>query len=55
MDMRGFSDSEKPAGIQSYFVLNMVEDLRLLVTGLGKKKFKEANFRRALSGPYTYQ
>ena len=39
MDMRGFSDSEKPAGIQSYFVLNMVEDLRLLVTGLGKRKF----------------
>jgi len=39
LDMRGFNDSEKPEGIQSYFVLNMVEDIRQLVEGLGKNKF----------------
>ena len=38
MDMRGFNDSEKPAGIRNYFILNMVEDIRQLVAGLGKTK-----------------
>ena len=37
--MRGYGDSEKPAGIHSYYLLNMVEDLRQLVAGLGKHKF----------------
>ena len=37
--MRGFNDSEKPEGIASYFVLNMVEDIKQLVEGLGKTKF----------------
>ena len=36
MDMRGFNDSDKPAGIQSYFILNMVTDIKELVSGLGK-------------------
>ena len=36
MDMRGFNDSDKPAGIQSYFILNMVADIKELVSGLGK-------------------
>ena len=39
MDMRGFNDSDKPAGIKSYFILNMVEDVRQVVAGLGKEKF----------------
>ena len=37
--MRGYGDSEKPAGIHSYFLLTLVEDLRQLVAGLGKHKF----------------
>ena len=37
--MRGYNDSEKPGDIESYFVLNMVEDIKQLVEGLGKKKF----------------
>ena len=37
--MRGFSDSGKPAGIENYFILNVVEDIKELVTGLGKQKF----------------
>ena len=39
MDMRGYNDSDKPAGIQSYFMLNMVEDIRELVIGLNKTSF----------------
>ena len=39
MDMRGYNDSDKPEGIQSYFILNIVEDIRGLVTGLGKNRF----------------
>ena len=39
MDMRGFNDSDKPAGIKSYFILNMVEDVRQVVAGLGKERF----------------
>ena len=39
MDMRGFNDSEKPSGIESYFIMNMVNDIKELVSGLGKKKF----------------
>ena len=37
--MRGFNDSDKPSGIQNYFVMNMVEDIRELVTGLGETSF----------------
>ena len=39
MDMRGFNDSDKPEGIQNYFIMNMVEDIRGLVVGLGEKRF----------------
>ena len=39
VDMRGYGDSEKPAGIHSYYLLSLVEDLRQLVAGLGKQKF----------------
>jgi len=39
MDMRGFNDSGKPAGIENYFITHMVEDIKGLVEGLGKKKF----------------
>ena len=39
MDMRGFNDSDKPSGIENYFIMNMVTDIKELVTGLGKKKF----------------
>ena len=38
MDMRGFNDSDKPEGIHNYFIMNMVEDIRALVTGLGEKR-----------------
>ena len=38
MDMRGFNDSDKPEGIDNYFIMNMVEDIRALVTGLGEKR-----------------
>ena len=37
--MRGYRNTEKPAGIESYFILNVVEDIKDLVTGLGKQKF----------------
>ena len=37
--MRGFNDSDKPEGIQSYFIMNLVLDIRDLVTGLGKSTF----------------
>jgi len=39
IDMRGFNDSDKPSGIQNYFVMNMVNDIKELVTGLGKTSF----------------
>ena len=39
MDMRGFNDSDKPEGIHNYFIMNMVEDIKALITGLGEKKF----------------
>ena len=39
MDMRGFNDSDKPSGIENYFIMNMATDIKELVTGLGKKKF----------------
>ena len=38
MDMRGFNDSDKPEGIHNYFIMNMVEDIRALVTGLGEER-----------------
>ena len=44
MDMRGFNDSDKPEGIQNYFIMNMVEDIRGLVAGLGEKRFNQKKF-----------
>jgi len=39
VDMRGYNESEKPAGIDSYHMETLVEDLRCLVDGLGADKF----------------
>jgi len=39
LDMRGFNESEKPAGVENYFVKEMVDDIKGLVEGLGEKKF----------------
>ena len=48
MDMRGFNDSDKPEGIQNYFIMNMVEDIRGLVAGLGEKRFNQKKFLNRL-------
>jgi len=39
MDMRGYGDSSKPAGVHNYKMTLLVEDIRALVTSLGKTKF----------------
>lgn len=35
VDMRGYGDSEKPAGYAPYVLSNMTEDIKALVTELG--------------------
>jgi len=39
MDNRGYNKSDKPSGIESYLVNNLVEDVKGLVEGLGVSKF----------------
>jgi len=39
MDMRGYNESGKPAGIHSYFIKTLVDDIKCLVEELGAKKF----------------
>jgi len=39
MDMRGYNDSDKPAGIENYFIKHLVDDIKGLVEGLGQNKF----------------
>jgi len=39
LDMRGFNDSEKPAGIENYFCKTIADDIKYFVEGLGVKKF----------------
>eukprot|EP00090_Calanus_glacialis_P006426 TRINITY_DN15009_c0_g1_i1.p1 TRINITY_DN15009_c0_g1~~TRINITY_DN15009_c0_g1_i1.p1 ORF type:complete len:340 (-),score=66.59 TRINITY_DN15009_c0_g1_i1:155-1174(-) len=39
MDMRGYNDSDKPAGIEKYFPKLIADDIKGLVEGLGEKKF----------------
>lgn len=39
VDMRGYGESDKPADLNAYRVSNMVQDIRELVTALGRKKF----------------
>uniref|UniRef100_A0A1B0DA77 AB hydrolase-1 domain-containing protein n=1 Tax=Phlebotomus papatasi TaxID=29031 RepID=A0A1B0DA77_PHLPP len=38
VDMRGYGDSDKPKGLASYKMDNMVDDLRALVKGLGRER-----------------
>ena len=39
MDMRGYNDSEKPAGIDSYKIQLLADDIKGLVKALGVEKF----------------
>lgn len=39
LDMRGYSESDKPAGVSSYFLGNLVEDLKNLADHVNKPKF----------------
>lgn len=39
LDMRGYNESGKPAGIESYYLMNMVDDLKGLVESQGVSKF----------------
>ncbi|XP_055597676.1 epoxide hydrolase 1-like [Uranotaenia lowii] len=39
VDMRGYGDSDKPEGLENYKVDDMVQDIKELVTALGRKKF----------------
>ena len=39
LDNRGYGDSEKPLGIDNYHIKALVEDVKLLVEGVGVSKF----------------
>ncbi|KAJ9574479.1 hypothetical protein L9F63_008342, partial [Diploptera punctata] len=39
IDMRGYGDSEKPNGIENYYVKYLIDDIKHVVEGLGRKKF----------------
>lgn len=39
VDMRGYGDSDKPKGLKSYRIENMVQDIKELVHELGREKF----------------
>jgi len=39
MDMRGYSESDKPAAVSDYFIGNMVEDIKNLAEHVNKPKF----------------
>jgi pimeloyl-ACP methyl ester carboxylesterase len=37
-DLRGYGESDRPEGVESYMLLNVLEDVRLLLDGLGVEK-----------------
>jgi len=39
LDMRGYSESDKPAGVSNYFIGNLVEDLKNLADHVNKPNF----------------
>ncbi|XP_034235324.1 epoxide hydrolase 4-like [Thrips palmi] len=39
LDMRGYGDSDKPTGVFDYSVTDLVDDIKGVVTALGRKKF----------------
>jgi len=39
LDNRGYNDSEKPRGLENFHIKTLVDDIKLLVEGLGVKKF----------------
>ena len=39
LDNRGYKESEKPAKIENYQIKNLVDDIKVLVEGLGANKF----------------
>jgi len=39
LDNRGYNESEKPSGVQNYHIKTLVDDIKVLVEGLGVTKF----------------
>lgn len=41
IDLRGYGDSEKPAGKSEYSIQNLVKDIKEIIEGLGRNVFKK--------------